>query len=67
LLADVGKPLVPGGDAIRGLAGFVAEHSPVQIEWRAQIRSIPFEKAGRAVVPYIEKAEMDASNRARSA
>jgi len=39
---------------------FVAEHSPVHVEWFGQIRSIPFKKAGRAVVPYLEKAEMDA-------
>jgi integrase/recombinase XerD len=46
--------------AIRALAGFVAEHNPVHIEWCGQIRSIPFKKAGRAIVPYLEKAEMDA-------
>jgi integrase/recombinase XerD len=46
--------------AIRALAGFMAEHSPVHIEWCGQIRSIPFKKAGRSVVPYLEKAEMDA-------
>jgi integrase/recombinase XerD len=38
----------------------VAERSPVHIEWCAQIRSIPFKKAGTAVVPYLEKAEIDA-------
>ena len=46
--------------AIRAFAGFVAEHSPVHIEWCGQIRSIPFKKAGRSIVPYLEKAEMDA-------
>src|SRR5262249_57139961 len=46
--------------AIRAFAGFVAEHSPVHIEWCGQIRSIPFKKAGTAVVPYLEKAEIDA-------
>jgi site-specific recombinase XerD len=46
--------------AIRALAGFVAERSPVHIEWCGQIRSIPFKKAGTAVVPYLEKAEIDA-------
>jgi integrase/recombinase XerD len=46
--------------AIRALAGFVAEHNPLHIEWSGQIRSIPFKKAGKAVVPYLEKAEMDA-------
>jgi integrase/recombinase XerD len=46
--------------AIRALARFVAEHSSIHIEWCAQIRSIPFKKAGRVVVPYLDKAEMDA-------
>ena len=46
--------------AIRALAAFVSEHSPVHIEWCGQIRSIPFKRAGKAVVPYLEKAEMDA-------
>jgi site-specific recombinase XerD len=46
--------------AIRALAGFVAGHDPGHIEWCGQIRSIPFKKTGKAVVPYLEKAEMDA-------
>ena len=46
--------------AIRALAGFVGEHSPVHIEWSGQIRSIPFKKTGKAVVPYLEKPEIDA-------
>lgn len=46
--------------AIRALAGFVGEHSPIHIEWSGQIRSIPFKKTGKAVVPYLEKPEIDA-------
>jgi integrase/recombinase XerD len=46
--------------AIRALAGFVGEHSPIHIEWAGQIRSIPFKKTGKAVVPYLEKPEIDA-------
>lgn len=46
--------------AIRALAGFVGEHSPQHIEWSGQIRSIPFKKTGRAVVPFLDKPEMDA-------
>ena len=46
--------------AIRAFAGFVAEHSPEHIEWSGQIRAIPFKKAGHAVVPYLDKPEMDA-------
>ena len=46
--------------AIRAFAGFVGERSPVHIEWCGQIRSIPFKKTSKAVVPYLEKPEMDA-------
>ncbi|RWI31411.1 MAG: integrase [Mesorhizobium sp.] len=46
--------------AVRAFAGFVGEHSPVHIEWSGQIRSIPFKKTDQAVVPYLEKAEIDA-------
>ena len=46
--------------AIRALAGFIGEHSLEHIEWSGQIRSIPFKKTGRAVVPYLDKPEMDA-------
>jgi site-specific recombinase XerD len=45
--------------AIRALARFVGEHSPIHIEWSGQIRAIPFKKAMQAVVPYLEKAEID--------
>jgi integrase/recombinase XerD len=46
--------------AIRALAGFIGEHRPEHIEWSGQIRSIPFKKTGRAVVPYLDKPEIDA-------
>jgi integrase/recombinase XerD len=46
--------------AIRALARFVGEHSLIHIEWSGQIRAIPFKKAMQAVVPYLEKAEIDA-------
>jgi site-specific recombinase XerD len=45
--------------AIRALARFVASRSPVHVEWCGQIRSIPFKKTEEAVVPYLEKAEID--------
>jgi site-specific recombinase XerD len=50
--------------AIHALARFVGEHSPEHIEWCGQIRSIPFKKANKAVVPYLDKPEMDALLRA---
>lgn len=46
--------------ATRAFAGFVSGHSPVHIEWSGQIRSIPFKKTNQTVVPYLEKAEIDA-------
>jgi site-specific recombinase XerD len=47
--------------AIHALARFVGEHSPEHVDWCAQLRAIPFKKpAARAVVPYLDKAEMQA-------
>jgi site-specific recombinase XerD len=44
--------------AIRALAKFVGEHSPIHIEWSGQIRSIPFKKDMQAVIPYLDKSEI---------
>ena len=46
--------------AIRTLACFIAAHSPEHIAWCGDIRRIPFKKTTQAVVPYLEKPEMDA-------
>ena len=46
--------------AIHALARFVGEHSPEHIAWCGQIRSIPFKKASKAVIPYLDKPQMDA-------
>jgi site-specific recombinase XerD len=46
--------------AVHALARFVGEHSPEHIAWCGQIRSIPFKKSSKAVVPYLEKPQMDA-------
>ena len=46
--------------AIHALARFVGEHSPEHIAWCGQIRSVPFKKASKALVPYLDKPEMDA-------
>src|SRR5262249_33717902 len=70
-LADVGTPrkrsIATRNQrlaAIHALARFVGEHSPEHIAWCGQIRSIPFKKANKAVIPYLEKPEMDALLRA---
>jgi len=41
------------------LAHFVGEHSPEHIAWCGQIRSVPFKKASKAVIPYLDKPQMD--------
>ncbi|MBS4095471.1 MAG: tyrosine-type recombinase/integrase [Sulfuricella sp.] len=46
--------------AIHSLAYFIGSHSPEHLEWCGQIRAIPFKKATRSVIAYLEKAEMDA-------
>ena len=46
--------------AIHALARFVGEHSPEHIAWCGQIRAIPFKKASRTVIAYLDKPEMDA-------
>src|SRR5215472_7987878 len=46
--------------AIHALARFVSEHSPEHIAWCGQIRSIPFKKTTKAVIPSLDKPEMDA-------
>jgi site-specific recombinase XerD len=46
--------------AIHALARFVGEHSPEHIAWCGQIRSIPFKQVSKAVIPSLDKPEMDA-------
>lgn len=46
--------------AIHALARFVGEHSPENIAWCGQIRFIPFKKASKTMIPYLDKPEMDA-------
>jgi len=46
--------------AIHALARFIGLHAPELVEWCGQVRSVPFKKAPRALVTYLEKSEMDA-------
>lgn len=46
--------------ALRTLATFISERSPEHLSWCAQIRSIPFKKAGHRPVGYLEKDEIEA-------
>lgn len=46
--------------AIHALARFVGEHSPEHIDWCLQLRCVPYKKTTHTVVPYLDKAEIDA-------
>lgn len=46
--------------AIHALANFIAISSPEHIEWCRQIKSIPFKKAKKTLITYLDKTEMDA-------
>ena len=46
--------------AIHALARFIGLHAPELVEWCGQVRAIPFKKAPKTLVSYLEKAEMDA-------
>ncbi len=46
--------------AIHSLAQFIGLHSPEQVEWCGQIRAIPFKKAPRAMITYLDQPEMEA-------
>jgi site-specific recombinase XerD len=46
--------------AIHALARFVGEHCPEYIGWCSEVRAIPFKKASKPDLPYLEKHEMDA-------
>jgi len=46
--------------AIHALAHFIGVHAPELVEWCGRVRTVPFKKAPRPLVTYLEKAEMDA-------
>ena len=46
--------------AIHALARFIGLHAPELVEWCGQVRAVPFKKAPKALVTYLEKPEMDA-------
>jgi len=46
--------------AIHALAHFVGARGPEQIEWCGQIQTIPFKRAAKNSITYLEKPEMDA-------
>jgi site-specific recombinase XerD len=50
--------------AIHSLARFIGTRAPEHLAWCTEIRSIPFKKAAKTVIGYLEKAELDALLRA---
>ncbi len=50
--------------AIHALVRFIGTRAPEHLAWCMEIRSIPFKKAAKTVIGYLEKAELDALLRA---
>lgn len=46
--------------AIHALVNFIGLNSPEHVEWCRQIKQIPFKKAKKTLITYLEKPEMDA-------
>ena len=46
--------------AIHALARFIGLHAPELVEWCGQVRAVPFKKAPKSLVTYLEKPEMTA-------
>ncbi|MFQ5814004.1 MAG: tyrosine-type recombinase/integrase [Anaerolineae bacterium] len=46
--------------AIHALARFIGQHSPEHLAWTAELCAVPFKKAPKPILPYLEKSEMDA-------
>jgi site-specific recombinase XerD len=46
--------------ALRAWAGFVGTHSPEHVEWSGQVRSLCFKKTAPPLMPYLERAEIQA-------
>jgi len=50
--------------AIHALARFIGTRSPEHAAWCAQVRSVPFKKAAKTLIGYLDKPEVDALLRA---
>ena len=46
--------------AIHALARFVAMRSPEHIPWCTSIKTVPFKRGNKTLIPYLDKPEMDA-------
>jgi integrase/recombinase XerD len=45
--------------AIHAFARFIGLHAPELVEWCGQVRMVPFKKTPKALIPYLDKQEMD--------
>ncbi|MGY3496388.1 site-specific recombinase XerD [Bradyrhizobium sp. USDA 4502] len=45
---------------VHSLARFIGTRSPVHLAWCSEMRAVPFKKAAKTAIGYLEKAEMDA-------
>jgi len=45
---------------IHTLARFIGERSPEHVHWCGQVRTVPFKRYEKNLLPYLEKEEMDA-------
>jgi site-specific recombinase XerD len=50
--------------AIHSLARFVGMRAPEYLAWCSEVRSVPFKKAAKTVIGYLDKVEMEALLRA---
>lgn len=46
--------------AIHALARFIGERAPEHVEWCGRVRGVPFKRAAKISITYLEKSEMDA-------
>jgi site-specific recombinase XerD len=46
--------------AIHSIARFIAEHSPQHVVWYGEIRTVPFKRTAHALIPYLDKPEIEA-------
>lgn len=50
--------------ALHSLARFIAARSPEHVAWCSEVRSVPFKKAAKTTIGYLDKPEMEALLRA---
>lgn len=45
--------------ALHAFARFIGERNPEQVDWCAKVRTVPFKKTSKPLMPYLDKIEMD--------